>query len=394
MSGVTTAALSENPVIAAAVRLPIGRRAGSLAAFDGVQLGAKAIQSLVERANIPVDQITDVIMGNTLSHYGNPARVATLAAGLGDAVPAITIDRQCGSGINSAALASSLVAADGGLYIAGGMESMTNEPFQLARSARAYDAQPPKFLRRELSTPEVGDPTMGITAENLASKYSISREEQDNFAALSQQRYAEAHAAGKYNNFLVPVTMANGEVFDNDEHPRPGTTEDKLAKLRPVFTEDGTVTAGNASGINDGAAALAITDSRTAQELGLTALAEIGHTAVTGVDPNIMGIGPVTAIQKLLTKTNGSLSDYEFVEINEAFAVQVLACVKELNLELDKVNPLGGAVAHGHPIAATGTILIQKVISELSHRGGGKAIVSACIGGGQGIATEIIVKGS
>lgn len=394
MPASSTTTRDKNPVITAAVRLPIGRRAGSLSEFDGVALGAKAIESLVSRANLSSSQITDVIMGNTLSHYGNPARVAALASGLDESVAAMTIDRQCGSGINSAALAGSLAVANGGLYVAGGMESMTNEPFQLARSARAFDAQPPKFLRRELSTPEVGDPTMGQTAENLANKYNISREEQDHFAAISQQRYADAHSQGKYNTFIVPVTLPHGEVLEDDEHPRPSTTEEKLAKLRPVFAEDGTVTAGNASGINDGAAALAITDSQTAQELALPTLAEIGHSTVVGVDPKIMGIGPVNAIQKLLAMTNGSLNDYEFIEINEAFAVQVLACTKELGLDLGKVNPLGGAIAHGHPIAATGTILIQKVISELTHRGGGKAIVTACIGGGQGIATEIIVKGS
>lgn len=393
MALTSSPSLNQTSVITSAARLPIGRRAGGFAALDGVQLGAKVLSALVEKSNVPSEHFTDVIMGNTLSHYGNPARVAALQAGISVETPGLTIDRQCGSGINAATLAGSLAKVDGGVFIAGGMESMTNEPFQLARTARAFDATPPKFLRRELSTQEIGDPTMGTTAEHLASKYGIARAEQDHFAALSQHRYAEAQASGKYNQFLVPVELADGTIVDKDEHPRPGTTEDKLARLRPAFAEDGTVTAGNASGINDGAAALTVTNSHIAEELGLPVLAELGQSAVTGVDPKIMGIGPVPAIQNLLNRTGRTLADYDFVEINEAFAVQVLACVKELSLDLDKVNPLGGAIAHGHPIAATGAILIQKAITELTERGGGRAIVSACIGGGQGIATEVIVKG-
>lgn len=331
-------------------------------------------------------------MGNTLSHYGNPARVAALAAGLSSQTPGLTIDRQCGSGINAVVLAGNLATADEGIYFAGGMESMTNEPFQLARAKRAYDAAPPQFLRRELSTPEIGDPPMGITAENLASRYGIQRAEQDEFALLSQERYANALAAGKYSEFLNPVEGAKG-VVERDEHPRPNTTLEKLSSLKPAFIPEGTVTAGNASGINDGAAALCVTSAHTAHQQGVKELARLGKYAVAGVDPNIMGIGPVPAIHKLLKSAGTALNDYAFIEINEAFAVQVLACMKELDLDIDQVNPLGGAIAHGHPIAATGAVLILKTITELRSRGGGRAIVAACIGGGQGIATEIIVEG-
>lgn len=383
-------------VIVAGARLPIGRKGGALAEFDGVKLGALAIKAISDNLSTNTllndETITDVIMGNTLSHYGNPARVAALSAGLPVSTPGLTIDRQCGSGINAVTLAGKLAASEGGVYIAGGMESMTNEPFQLSRTPRAYDATPPSFLRRELSTAEIGDPTMGITAENLAEKYSISREEQDEFALRSQENYRTAKRQGKYSRFLIPVaTPSHGQV-EHDEHPRPDTNAAKLAALRPAFIPSGTVTAGNASGINDSAAAVCIIPADKAIHHDLTPLARIGESSVIGVDPNYMGIGPVPAIQALLKQTGRSISDYKFIEINEAFASQVLACAKELDLTLDDINPLGGAIAHGHPIAATGTVLIQKAITELSERGGGRAIVSACIGGGQGIATEIIVE--
>lgn len=383
-------------VIVAGARLPIGRKGGTLAEFDGVQLGARAIKALIDNPSINAllndEAITDVIMGNTLSHYGNPARVAALSAGLPVNTPGLTIDRQCGSGINAVTLAGKLVASDGGVYIAGGMESMTNEPFQLSRAKRAYDATPPSFLRRELSTAEIGDPTMGVTAENLAEKYSISREEQDEFALRSQEKYAKAKSQGKYSHFLIPTETSSHGPVEHDEHPRPKTSAEKSAALRPAFISSGTVTAGNASGINDGAAAVCIVSADKAMHHDLAPLARIGESSVVGVDPNYMGIGPVPAIQAILKQTGRNISDYDFIEINEAFASQVLACAKELALDVDNINPLGGAIAHGHPIAATGTVLIQKTITELSERGGGRAIVSACIGGGQGIATEIIVE--
>lgn len=386
-------ARQDTAVITAATRLPIGRKGGTLAHLDGAELGALAIRALIAQESMDPTGISDVIMGNTLSHYGNSARVAVLAAELPPMIPAVTIDRQCGSGINSVLLASALARTDGGTYIAGGMESMTNEPFQLSRPRRAYATQPPKFLRRELSTPEIGDPTMGITAENLAQRYDISREEQDEFAAGSQAKYAEALALKKYDQFVVPVSSNSGDSIQQDEHPRPGTTIEKLAALSPAFKEGGTVTAGNASGINDGAAVVTVMAKTKSYELGLKPLAVIGQYAVVGVDPNFMGIGPVPAIQTVLRRAGTTLEDYTFIEINEAFAVQVLACLRELNLPTHRVNPLGGAIAHGHPIAATGTILIQKAITELYSRGGGRALVSACIGGGQGIAVEVIVEG-
>ncbi|AKE38530.1 Acetyl-CoA acetyltransferase [Corynebacterium camporealensis] len=392
--GLQSAKRSENkPVITAAARLPIGRKKGALASLDGVGLGAEVLKKLGEALPSGSDDISDVILGNTLSHYGNPARVAALKAGYGTNVPALTIDRQCGSGINAVTLAASLSQTQDGIYVAGGMESMTHEPLQLAPPRRSFDFTSVKPLRRELSTEAVGDPTMGQTAENVARMFSISRGEQDEYALRSQERYQRAKELGKYEDFVIAMELPHGEEFTEDEHPRPDTSIEKLSKLRPAFDVQGTVTAGNASGLNDGAAAVVVTGSSLAKERDLPVLAEVGRTVVSGVDPNTMGLGPVPAIKELLSRTGRSIDSYDFIEINEAFAVQTLACIKELGLDVEKVNPNGGAIAHGHPIAATGCILVQKVISELRSRGGGSAIVSACIGGGQGIATEIKVKG-
>lgn len=265
---------------------------------------------------------------------------------------------------------------------------MTNEPYLLARSPKPYSPVPPQFLRRGLSTEQIGDPGMGITAENLAERYHIAREAQDEFALRSQERYQlgrEAFAAD-----IVPVTTRGGEVAA-DEHPRPESSLAGLAKLRPAFAANGTVTAGNASGINDAAGALVLVSDAQLARLGAQSLATVGQWAVAGVDPNIMGIGPVPAIRRLLAKTQRTLDDYQVIEINEAFAVQVLACVAELGIDAERVNAWGGAIAHGHPIAATGAILVQKVVRQLQGRGGGRGLVAACIGGGQGIALEVEV---
>ncbi|NLT27435.1 MAG: thiolase family protein [Microbacteriaceae bacterium] len=379
--------------IIAMARTPIGRRAGGLRELVAHELGGAAIAAAVDRAEIEASTIDDVIMGCTLAATGNTARVAALAAGLEVETPGLTIDRQCGSGINAVALAADGIRLGARATIAGGTESMTNEPYLLARPPRAYSPTPPAFLRRALSTDEIGDPGMGTTAENLAQRYGIGREEQDSYALRSQQRYAD-HAEA-FGVDIVPITGSSRSttVIDADEHPRPETSADALAALRPAFAVDGTVTAGNASGINDAAAALVLVGDEVLAESGATPLAAVGPSTVAGVDPNIMGIGPVPAIRRLLARTGRKLDDYAVIEINEAFAVQVLACQRELGLADDRVNVWGGAIAHGHPIAATGAILVQKAIRQLQERGGGLAIVSACIGGGQGIAIEIEVAG-
>ncbi|WP_201612628.1 thiolase family protein [Gulosibacter hominis] len=376
--------------IIAMARTPIGRRAGSLAEFQAHELGGIAIAGAVERAGLDIKTVEfdDIIMGCTLAATGNTARVAALQAGLRVENAALTIDRQCGSGINAVALAADAIRLGAHTTLAGGAESMTNEPYLLARSPKPYSPVPPQFLRRGLSTEQIGDPGMGITAENLAERYHIAREAQDEFALRSQERYQlgrEAFAAD-----IVPVTTRGGEITA-DEHPRPESSLAGLAKLRPAFAANGTVTAGNASGINDAAGALVLVSDAQLARLGAQSLATVGQWAVAGVDPNIMGIGPVPAIRRLLAKTQRTLDDYLVIEINEAFAVQVLACVAELGIDAERVNAWGGAIAHGHPIAATGAILVQKVVRQLQGRGGGRGLVAACIGGGQGIALEVEV---
>src|SRR5690606_34869501 len=283
------------PVITSAVRTPIGRRCGSIAHLDASELGGIVIAEAVRRNALKSRDITDVIFGNTLSHEGNVARVSALHAGLGHDVPGVTLDRQCGSGINAVALAADLVTARGGIYIAGGTESMSREPFLLERMSRAFPSVAPQFLHRSLAPAAIGDPVMGVTAENIAREYGISREEQDAFAHESQTRMAAAVARGAFDEEIIGVPRADGTYFTEDEHPRPDTTLEKLAMLRPAFEVGGTVTAGNASGINDGAAATIVMSLGEARRRGLTPLARISGSAVAGVDPNLMGLGPVPA---------------------------------------------------------------------------------------------------
>ncbi|MGO2140607.1 MAG: thiolase family protein [Leucobacter sp.] len=380
---------SRTPVIVSAVRTPIGRRAGALAGHEASELGGLAIAEAVRRAQLSPADITDVIFGNTLSHQGNVARVAALHAGLGETVPGVTVDRQCGSGINTVALAAQGVVAEGGVFVAGGAESMSREPFLLERSQRPFPASPPSFLRRELAPREAGDPPMGITAENIARAYGVTRDEQDRFALESQKRMAAAVARNAFDEHLIAVPLADGTLFTRDEHPRPETTAEGLARLRPVFEADGTVTAGNASGINDGAAATVVMSLADATARGLAPLARITGWAVAGVDPNLMGLGPVPATRRLLERTGMTVDDFDLVELNEAFAVQAIACSSELEIDPERLNVVGGAIAHGHPIAATGTMLIAKLITELRHRGLRHGLVTACIGGGQGIALSV-----
>ena len=380
------------PVIVSAVRTPIASRGGALKDLHPYKYGGLVIKEAVKRAQVTAEDISDVIMGNCLSNVGNIARMSALEAGLDVSVPGVTIDRQCGSGMNSVMLAAQMIKADGGVYVAGGVESMTLEPYLLGKQSKLYDQQPPQFLQRNLSTPEIGDPPMGITAENLAEKYDISFEEQNEFALHSQQKMDKAMSAGYFKDEIVPVeitTKKGKEFFTEDEHPRRNITLEQLSNLRPVFKENGTVTAGTSSGINDGAAALVMMSDEEAKKRNITPLVKVIGYAVSGVDPNYMGIGPVPAVQKVLKNTGMSLDEIDLIEINEAFAVQVLACHKELKFDMDKVNVNGGAIAHGHPIAATGAILTAKLINELKRRNKKYGLLTACIGGGQGIALII-----
>ncbi|WP_200330804.1 thiolase family protein [Leucobacter sp. L43] len=375
--------------IVAGSRTPIGRRGGAFATLRARDLGAAAIAETLARSTVEPEAVDDVVLGSTLAPEGNPARVAALQAGVPIRVPARSIDRQCGSGIDSVWMAAQAITSGAmDIVLAGGMESMTHEPFQLERSARAFAPTPPQFLARELSPAALGNPGMGTTAENLAESYAISRSEQDRYACTSQRRMADATAAGVLDEAIVPVTVGSTRI-ERDEHPRPDTTEEKLGALRPAFLPGGTVTAGNASGINDGASCVMVMSEDEVRRRDLAPLAWVVDGAVVGVDPNVMGIGPAPAIGTLLDRTGWRLDEVDVIEINEAFAVQVLACAADLGIDSDRVNAWGGAIAHGHPIAATGTVLIMKAIDQLARAGGGRAIVSACIGGGQGIALAI-----
>ena len=386
--------MKRDAVIVSAVRTPIGRQGGLLAELEAHQFGAIVIKEAMERANVTAEMVDDVILGNVLSGGGNIARLTALQTGLSIEIPGITIDRQCGSGINAVNLAAQAIrAGDGDVFIAGGTESMSRAPYLMDKPSKPYSVMPPTFKKSRLSPKEIGDPPMGITAENLVKKYNISRKEQDEFAFNSQQKMANAMKENFFEEQIVPVTIPvrKGDpiIIDTDEHPRPETTLEGLAKLRPAFLQDGTVTAGSSSGLNDAAAALVIMSREKAEELGLEPLATIRNYAVAGVDPSIMGIGPVPAIKKVLEKAGLTLDQMDLIELNEAFAAQVIACDRELKFDSSKLNVNGGAIAHGHPLGATGAILMTKVVYELKRRKGKYALITACIGGGQGIATII-----
>ncbi|WP_226580849.1 thiolase family protein [Halobacillus litoralis] len=378
-------------VIVSAVRTAIGKQAGTLATVPAHVMGAEVIKEAVKRAGVEPDQIEDVIFGNVLSGGGNVARLSALQSGLSMNLPGLTVDRQCGSGLNAIHLAAQAIqAGNGDIYVAGGTESMSRAPYLMDRPERPYSPAPPKFRKSQLSPKEIGDPPMGITAENLAEKYQIPREVQDQFAQRSQERMAQAIEEGRFEEQIVPlkIPVRKGEPieFKVDEHPRPSSTMEGMAKLRPAFLEGGTVTAANSSGLNDAASALTLMSRSKAREIGVEPLAKVVACTVAGVDPNIMGIGPVPATEKILKQTGLSLEDMDVIEINEAFAAQVLACQAELEMDMEKVNVNGGAIAHGHPLGATGAILATKAIYELKRSEGRYALVTACIGGGQGIS--------
>ncbi|TQR08584.1 thiolase family protein [Psychrobacillus soli] len=386
--------MNRDAVIVSAVRTAIGRQGGALSSVPSHVFGAEVIKEAVKRANIDAEIIDDVIIGNVLSGGGNLARLTALQTGLGIQLPGLTIDRQCGSGINAINLAAQAIwAGDGDVYIAGGVESMSRAPYLMDKPEKGYSSALPKFRPSKLSPKEIGDPPMGITAENLAKKYDISREEQDEFAFQSQQKMAKAIAEGRFDEQIIPIKvpfrMDEENEFKVDEHPRPETSMEGLSKLRPVFLEGGSVTAGSSSGLNDAASVVVIMSREKADELGIKPLAKICAHALAGVDPNIMGIGPVPATKKVLEKAGLSLEEMDIIELNEAFAAQVLACNKELQMDMSKVNVNGGAIAHGHPLGATGGILVTKAIYELRRTEKKYALITACIGGGQGIATII-----
>lgn len=385
-------------VIVGAARTAIAKENGALKNVLPEDYAGLVIKEAINRSGLKdYEGIDEVIFGHVLGSVLCMARMALLKAGLPLSIPGLTIDRQCGSGstaINLAAL--HIQGSAGDIYVAGGTESMTRQPYLLERPSTAFQRVPPQLnINRRLVPEEIGDPPMVITAENVAERWHVSRQEQDEFAYLSQEKAQRAIEEGRFTEQIVPVTIPQKKgdpiIFRQDEHPRFGMTVETLAKLRPALKADGTVTAGNSSGINDAAAATVLMSREKADELGLKPLVSVKGFAYAGVDPNIMGMGPVPATQKVLKKTGLTINDMDVIELNEAFASQSIACCRELGIDWrnDNVNPNGGAIALGHPIAASLAILVIKAIYELKRREGKYALITACCGGGQGVATII-----
>ncbi len=386
-------------VIASAVRTPIGSFMGSLSELSAIDLGARVIEAAIERAGITKEDVEEVLMGNVLqAGLGQgPARQAALRAGLADAIPATTINKLCGSGLKSVMMAAQAIkAGDYEVIVAGGMESMSQAPYLLPNARKGYrmgDGQVVDSMINDGLTCAIYGYHMGITAENIAERYGFTREEQDQFSATSQNRAEAAIQQGQFKDEIIEVVIPQRKgdpvVFNQDEFPRPGVTADGLAKLRPAFKKDGVVTAGNASGINDGAAAVVVCSREAAERLGLKPLARIVSYASAGVDPAYMGLGPIPASRLALQKAGLSIDAMDLVEANEAFAAQSLAVVKDLGISADKVNVNGGAIALGHPIGASGTRVLVTLLHELKKREGRYGLATLCIGGGQGVAMVV-----
>ena len=386
-------------VIASAVRTAIGKFGGSLTPLSAPQMGAVVIKEALNRAALKPELVDEVIMGNVLqAGLGqNPARQAAIFAGLPVEVPAFTVNKVCGSGLKCVELAAqSILAGDNDIVVAGGMESMSNAPFTVPGKARwgmkMGDQKMIDVMIRDGLWDAFNDYHMGITSENVAEKFGVTREDQDEVACRSQARAIEAIKSGAFKEEIVPVTIKTkkGEkVFDTDEFPREGTTMEVLAKLRPAFKKGGTVTAGNASGLNDGAAALVLMTADKAKELGIKPLAKIVSYASAGVDPAIMGIGPIPASRKALAKAGLEVKDLDLIEANEAFAAQFVEVGRELNFDPEKVNVNGGAIALGHPIGASGARILVTLLYALKHRNKKLGLATLCIGGGMGTATVI-----
>lgn len=383
-------------VIASAVRTPIGTFGGAFKNVPAVKLGTIAAKEAIKRAGINAEQIDEVIFGNVLqAGLGqNVARQVSIHAGIPVEVPSFTVNKVCGSGLKTVALAAQAIrAGEADIILAGGTENMSMAPYVLESNRwgqRMGDSKLMDYMIHDGLWDIFNDYHMGITAENVAEKWNITREEQDAFALQSQNRAEKAIKEGRFKDEIVPVEIPQRKgdpiVVDTDEHPRFGATVEALAKLRPAFKKDGTVTAGNASGINDGAAALVIMSKEKADELGIKPLATIISYASAGVDPSVMGTGPIPSSRKALEKAELTIEDMDLVEANEAFAAQSLAVVKDLNLNPEKTNVNGGAIALGHPIGASGARILVTLLYEMDKRDAKNGLATLCIGGGQGIA--------
>jgi 3-oxoadipyl-CoA thiolase len=396
--------MTRRAAIVSALRTPFGRYGGALSSIRPDDLAAHAIKHAVERAGIDPASIDDVYLG-AANQAGednrNVARMAALLAGLPVTVPGCTVNRLCASGLEAINVAARMIEANcGDVFVAGGVESMSRAPFVMAKGGRAFDRTLDvhdttigwRFTNPALS--KLHHPYgMGETAENLARQFNISREQQDRFAVLSQQRWTLANEMNLFDDELLAVDVPQRKQdpmhFDTDEHPRPGTTVETLAKLPPAFATDdqATVTAGNASGVNDGAAALVLMEAELARSEGRAILALVGPSASAGVDPATMGLGPVPATRKALDRAGLSVDDIGLFELNEAFAAQSIACVRELGLDMDLVNVKGGAIAIGHPLGASGARLAATLVHEMNRRKTDRGVATLCVGVGQGLAT-------
>jgi acetyl-CoA C-acetyltransferase len=389
----------EDAVIVSAVRTPVGSFGGHFKDVTAIELGACAVRAALERCGIAGEEVDEVVLGCVLTAGlgQNPARQTAIGAGIPEEVPATTINMVCGSGLKAVAIASQMVrTGDVEIVVAGGMENMTRAPYLMPSGrfgARMGDAELIDSMVHDGLWDAFNDIHMGITAENLAEQYGISREQQDGFAASSQQKAEKALAGGIFDEEIVAVEVpAKGgtRTVERDEHPRAGTTADALSKLRTAFRGDGgTVTAGNASGVNDGAAALIVMSASKADERGLRTFGTVESYASVGVDPKIMGIGPVPAVRKALARAGLQLKDIDLFELNEAFAAQSLAVLTELDIGQELINPNGGAIAIGHPIGASGGRILVTLLHEMRRRDSRRGVAALCVGGGQGQAAVI-----
>ncbi len=386
-------------VIASAARTPIGKFGGLFKSLSAIDLGITAAKEAIKRAKIEPSMIDDVIFGNVLSAGlgQNVARQVSLGAGLPNEIPALTINIVCGSGLRTVSMAAQLIASgDDEIILCGGCESMTNAPYLMPSGRwgqRMNDGKIVDSMVNDGLWDIYNNYHMGVTAENVAEQYGISREDQDKLAVESQNKAEAAQKSGKFADEIVPIIIPQkkGEpiVIDTDEYPRHGSTYDKMSKLKPAFTKDGSVTAANASGINDGGAALIIMSKEKADELGIEYLAEITGYGTAGVDPKIMGVGPVPAVRKALKKANWTVDDLDLIEANEAFAAQALAVARELKFNPEIVNVNGGAIALGHPIGASGARILTTLLYEMKKRDAKKGLATLCIGGGMGTAVLV-----
>jgi acetyl-CoA C-acetyltransferase len=389
----------KQPVIVAAVRTPVGKFQGALKSFSATQLGAMVVRAARERSGLEPNQIDEVIMGNVISAGlgQNPARQAALGGGLLPVVAAMTINKVCGSGLKAVALAAqAVITGDSDIVIAGGMESMTNAPYLLPQARDGYRLGHGTVVDAMIQDglwDAYEDFHMGNTGEIVAEKYKVGRERQDEFALNSHRKAVAAMQAGRFKDEIVPISIPQRRgdpiLFDRDESPRPDATMEALRALKPVFKKDGTVTAGNAPGVNDGAAAVVVMSEERAAALGKSPMARIVAHAVSGIEPRLVMMAPVKAVRKLLEKVGWNLSTVDLIELNEAFSVQALAVIDQLELPIERVNVNGGAVALGHPIGASGARILVTLLYEMIRRDAHRGIAALCLGGGNAVAMAI-----